>query len=497
MTRPCCHFTRRQLLQWSAVVAATPVVASSLDVERAYGLTRSVKSNGTALPINLELVTLTETSAILTWFTGDPTRPDRFGRLAPMPADTELQLATATGKLRTIYSSDKQTPYHYVEVRGLEPGETYRVVAKSNGLLATPSIAITGNPIGSSALAPRPTPLLFTTPQPPPGRHLFTIALCNDLHLGEKTAGLLKSVGPIGLPPGIEQEVGKRPYAEITADALAHETRERGADLLLAAGDVTSEAGRTDTRNAKQLLDQFGKYKTDYFVARGNHDRPHNNAAADGCSTSTLHGGYHDCFHDSFAPDEKSYFVRERFGLRILGIDTYDSIGNGSFEGTMSPGQLAFVGHELSRDRDRPTIVFGHHPIPLDATDNALPPVIYGLNGKQAKQLTTAYKYAPGVFFHHAGHTHRNKRAVSLNAPGVMFQEVSATKEYPGGFSLLRIHEGGYAMNFYKLRDLASQEWVERSRPEYLGAAPVYTLGNVADRNYMVKRDLSGLKRAK
>lgn len=493
--RPCCHFTRRQLLQWSAVVAATPVVASSLDVERAYGLTRSVKSNATALPINLELVTLTETSAILTWFTGDPTRPDRFGRLAPMPANTELQLGTATGKLRTIYSSGKQTPYHYVEVRGLEPGETYRVVAKSNGLIATPSTAVTGGPIGTSALAPRSTPLLFTTPQPPPGRHLFTIALCADLHLGEKTAGLLTTAGGVQIPPGIQQEAGKRPYAEITADALSRETRERGADLLLAAGDVTSEAAQKDTRNAKHYLDQFGTYKQDYFVARGNHDRAHTTKDAAACSTSTLDGGHHDCFHDSFAPDEKTYFVRERFGLRILGLDTYDKLGNGGDKGYLGAGQLAFVGHELSRDRDRPTIVFGHHPLALDGTTNTLPP-LNGLNAAHARQLTTMYKYAPGVFFHLAGHIHRNKRAQSLAVPRVQFQEVSATKEYPGGFSLLRIHEGGYAMNFYKLRDLAAQEWVERSRPEYLGAAPIYTLGNVADRNYMVKRDLSGLKKA-
>ena len=99
--RPCCHFTRRQLLQWSAVVAATPIVANLVDTERAYGLTRAVRSNGVALPINLELVTLTETSAVLTWFTGDPTRPDTFGRLAPMPADTEVQLATATRRIRS------------------------------------------------------------------------------------------------------------------------------------------------------------------------------------------------------------------------------------------------------------------------------------------------------------------------------------------------------------------------------------------------------------
>jgi hypothetical protein len=31
---------------------------------------------------------------------------------------------------------------------------------------------------------------------------------------------------------------------------------------------------------------------------------------------------------------------------------------------------------------------------------------------------------------------------------GVDFLEVAATKEYPGGFVLLRVYEGGYMANF-------------------------------------------------
>ena len=42
----------------------------------------------------------------------------------------------------------------------------------------------------------------FVTPQPPPGTYLFSVALCNDLHLGEKTAGLATSLAGQGLPPG-------------------------------------------------------------------------------------------------------------------------------------------------------------------------------------------------------------------------------------------------------------------------------------------------------
>jgi hypothetical protein len=494
--RPCCHFTRRQFLSWAGVVAATPIVAAAADIERAYGLTNSVKDNA-ALPINLELVTVTETSAFFTWFTGDPTRVDKFGRLAPLPADTELLLGTTGSNLRTVFHDKTASPYHYVEVTGLEPGQPYVFVARSGGKVAVPAASYRGSPFGSSGVGPRAVaPLSFVTPTPPPGKHLFTIALCNDLHLGETVAGLATTQAGIGLPPGISQEPGKRPYPEIMAAALANEARMRGADVLLAAGDVSSEARPSDLHNAKHFLDGFGAYDRDYFVARGNHDRAHDDDNSKSCSPVPGHPHRGDCFRDEFDPHATTWSAHERFGLRILSIDTYDTIGNGSARGVISDEQFGFIRDELRRDPSRPTVVFGHHPVVLDATTNAVPPGVSPLRMSDAKRLTELYRFSPGVFLHHAGHTHRNKRAISLAAPRVVFQEVAAVKEYPGGFHLLRVHTGGYALNYYKFRDLAAQEWAERSRPEYFGSAPMYTFGNHADRNSVVSRDLSGLASA-
>ena len=78
--------------------------------------------------------------------------------------------------------------------------------------------------------------------------------------------------------------------------------------------------------------------------------------------------------------------------------------------------------------------------------------------------------------------------------PNVTLQEIAAGKEYPGGFSLLRLHTGGYALNFYKTRSHLAREWSERSRQEILGFWPQFSLGSsVSDRNTVVARDLSGL----
>ena len=70
----------------------------------------------------------------------------------------------------------------------------------------------------------------------------------------------------------------------------------------------------------------------------------------------------------------------------------------------------------------------------------------FDLARPDAARLEALYARTPGVFLHHAGHTHRNKRTIAPGAPGVVFQEVAATKEYPGGLMLLRLHTGGYAL---------------------------------------------------
>jgi Icc protein len=493
----CCFLTRRQLLQWAALVAATPLLSSLTDQERAYGLTGAAQT-AVASPVNLELVTLTETSVILTWFTGDPTRPDQMGRLAPVPADTEVLLGTSPADLHQAYHDPTPTPYHYVELAGLEPGQTYFYMARSGGLPAAPAPSSQGNPVGTSTVVGSPSPpFLFSTPQPPPGRFLFAVALCNDLHLGETVAGLATTQAGIGIPPGIMQVPGQPPYPEVMATALGSEARARGANLLLAAGDLSSEAGQADVNHAKAYLDAFGTYGETYLVARGNHDRPHTGSDAAACTAVPAAPGYHDCFRDAFFSAGPSWFARQFGGMRVLGLDTYDKIGNGGDNGVLSDAQFAFVRDELARDPDRPTLVFGHHPVSLESSITTVgKPLGFDLDTQQAMQLESLYAKAPGVFLHHAGHTHRNKRTLSPTLPSVVFQEVGAVKEYPGGFHLLRVHTGGYALNFYKFRDRLALEWSERSRPEYGGLSPFYVFGNVADRNSVVARDLSGLSAA-
>jgi Icc protein len=78
----------------------------------------------------------------------------------------------------------------------------------------------------------------------------------------------------------------------------------------------------------------------------------------------------------------------------------------------------------------------------------------------------------------------------------VTLQEVAAARDYPGGFSILRLHSEGFALNFYKSRSDLARGWSDRSRQEIIGSWPQFALGNnVTDRNPVAKADLSGLRK--
>jgi hypothetical protein len=445
--------------------------------------------------MNLELVTLTESSVVLTWFTGDPTRRDDLGRPAPVLADSEVLLGTSPAQLHQVHHDTTGTAYHHVEITGLEPDRTYFYVARSRGRPATPPPFFAGNPVGTAPPSAS-GPFVFRTLRRPPGQLLFSLALCNDLHVGETVAGLATTVGGVQIPPGVTQVPGHPPYTQVMGEALSKDARARASNVLIAAGDLTSDARPAEVTQAKAYLDAFGQHRRDYFVVRGNHDRAHNNSDTASCSAVPGHPDYHDCFRDSFFnAGRQTWWNREVFGMRLLGLDTYDSLGDGGDNGVLSPAQMSFVRAELGKDRDRPTLVVGHHPMSAESDFTTVPPITFDMNQRQAAQLERLFATAPGVFFHHSGHTHRNKRTKALRSPGVVFQEVSAVKEYPGGFTLLRVFTDGYIVNFYKFRSILAREWSERTRQAYFGGYPFYVAGTIADRNYAVARDFSGLRK--
>ena len=438
---------------------------------------------------DVEVVTVTDTSVVITWFSGSATELDRYGFPRPVATDTELLLGEP-GKpdtLRAVLHDTRRTADHHAEVTGLEPGRTYAFSARSAGRTAVQtSLQFPGS--GGSGDPPG----VFTTLRPPPGSHLFTLALANDTHIGETTSGIIDG----DFPPAFQQDEGLPPYPEVMLAAMLDDLRmpDRRADRLLVAGDLTAEAAPADVATVRRLLDRFGRLGSDYFVTRGNHDRPHAGAAWSACGAvpGGPDGDHHDCFGDGFSRPRQQLFSAEIGKLRMIGLDTTMPDLPG---GTLDDGQLGDLAALLRDEPERPTLVFGHHPVTFEAAVTTAAGPTFDLDQERARQLEALYAAAPGVLLHHSGHTHRNKRTFAPGRRDVEFLEVAATKEYPGGYSLLRVHSGGYQVSFYKTRGDLARRWSQRTRGEYLGLYPAYTLGTIADRNHTVTRDLSGLTR--
>ena len=488
----CCGPTRRQALLWGSLAAAVPVIVGGVSAETASAATTDL------LVTDLEVATVTDTSVIITWFTGSTSAVDTYGFPLPVAADTELQLgqwdpttlAIVPGSLQTVFQDETATPYHYAEVTGLEPGTTYGYVALSNGQQAQQTSMQFPVGVGGSLDYPG----IFSTLATPPGTYLFTLALSNDLHYGEGESGIIED----NWPPAFEQTPGLPPYPQVMLEAMLGDLRQpdRGADRLIVAGDLTSNGYLSQAQDVRQLLDGWGTIQHDYFVSRGNHDRSEAGADWDTCTavpnTNPLH---YDCWGDVF-PYPLQYLQHyEVGGLRIIGLDTttLDDAG-----GTMDAAQLAALRGVLNEDRDRPTLLFGHHPVTYESAATTEAGPSFDIDRPTAIMLQGLYERTPGVFFHHSGHTHRNKRTFLLDSQqnpvqNVEFLEVGATKEYPGGYSLLRLYTGGYMVSYYKNRTQLALAWAQRTRHEYYTLYPHYMLGTIADRNHTVIRDLSGL----
>ena len=436
------------------------------------------------LVIDLEVVTVTDTSVILTWFTGSAAQTDAYGRPAPLPADTQVLLGEPgrPATMRTALHDTEPTAYHYAEITGLEPGRAYAYQARSAGRAAMQTSLQFPGAHGSFDI-----PGAFTTLVPPPGTYLFTIALAGDTHIGETTSGLIAG----GWPPAVRQDSALPPYPEVMLTSVLEDLRRPGCDAtaLLVAGDTTSEAAPHEVARARELLDRWGRLGTDYFAVRGNHDRPHTGAAYAAGTPVPNAPDHHDCWGDVFGLRRQQLTAHEIGGLRIIGLDTTRL---DAASGTLSHAQLSDLAALLRQEPDRPTLVFGHHPVTYESAVTGAGPA-FNLDQQDARSLEALYAGAPGVFFHQSGHTHRTKRTGADGAPGVEFLEVAAVKEYPGGYCLLRVHTGGYMVSFYKTRADLARQWSQRTRGEYFGIFAHYAPGTVADRNHVVTRDLSGL----
>lgn len=256
----------------------------------------------------------------------------------------------------------------------------------------------------------------------PPGEVHTRIGIIGDPHVGT-------SMGDRILPAVVDALNGQ----DVTAS--------------IAIGDLTQN-GREDLfRQAKGVLDRL---EAPYAVTLGNHDMW-------GGGTPSAVGL--ERFRTVFG--QEPYGVHHLGGLRLIVLNSADpraspfppfDLVTGGF--TSDPNEAipgGSFGSEVvafaeSLEADGPTIVVLHHP-PYPYL--GFPALMFGLDEPSTAVLRSLVRRtrAWGVI---VGHTHRSELSA---LDGVPLIEVPSPKEWPFGYGVLEVSDGGWAFNLHPAGD--------------------------------------------
>jgi len=148
------------------------------------------------------------------------------------------------------------------------------------------------------------------------------LAQLSDLHLGARWEG-----------------VDPQPRLEAVIEAVR--ALPNPVDAVVVSGDLTADGGEEDSLLARRLLDRL---EVPVHVLPGNHD---------------LRASLRRAFELPGEGDEPIDYSAEVGELRLIILD---STVPGEDRGALSDGQLRWLGEELGREPDRPTLLAMHHP---------------------------------------------------------------------------------------------------------------------------------------
>lgn len=402
-----------------------------------------------------ELITVSDNGFAAWWATDDP-------------ADTVLRIGRADGGggLRELRLERDQT-VHVAALDRLQPDTEYVYELRSGTRRVSRSVHNPGR---------------FRTLPRLEGRRLATIALLNDLHVGEQCSGTAFTIGDKSVPPCYSAD----DYAWRMSSAALAEVAALEPDLVIANGDLTDRGRPEEIDRCLALLDGTG---LPLLITRGNHDRVYHEADAE-C------GGDGDCLRDRAFPEnaagDHALTSVARVGDRVavVGLDSCDPE---SGDGRLDLGeQLAWLDSTLTelRGEGRIVIVCFHHYIATLAlgVDRRLlySGVSPSAGGREALRVIAKHDIA--LTLH--GHSHRNYLTRDALAPRTWLLENGATKEYPAGYALLYVHEDGIVRSFHRAAtDAFVREWTQTSAQQVWGRQPQITRGTLESRSFVLRFD--------
>ncbi|MGY2048437.1 phosphodiesterase [Methylobacterium sp. JK268] len=176
-------------------------------------------------------------------------------------------------------------------------------------------------------------------------------------------------------------------------------------DVVLVTGDLTDCGLPEEYALLRSLL---GRLPIPVFVVPGNHDR-----------RETLRAGLPAAWLPG-AMEEFVQYVVEDWPVRLIGLDTLVS---GASHGALCERRLAFLEDALAAGRDRPTVVFLHHP-PFDCGMEGMDKIRLLDGEERFRALIDANRNVERVL---CGHHHRPIQmryagTLAMVAPGVAHQ---------------------------------------------------------------------------
>ena len=197
----------------------------------------------------------------------------------------------------------------------------------------------------------------------------FTIGQITDLHVGRK----------IPFPSG-ELDLFDR-----LVRAVNHlNSIDPPLDMVIVTGDLANHGKEEDYIRVKKELDRL---HFPYFVVTGNHDH-----------RVTLTRVFNDHPYLRTGNEFIQYSIDDK-PIRIIALDTLEP---GTHHGLLCKTRLDWLDNKLSEQKERPTLIFMHHP----PFETGMPyPDSLGMNGKA--ELGAVIRKYSNIEAISSGHTHR------------------------------------------------------------------------------------------
>ncbi|NNE74119.1 MAG: hypothetical protein HKN26_10675 [Acidimicrobiales bacterium] len=289
----------------------------------------------------------------------------------------------------------------------------------------------------------------FRTLASPPGRLLSRVATISDLHIGQRSFGLVKRRR--------ERPEPEELHPVRCAQAAIDELVDWGAELLVVKGDLTHHQRHDDWLEVGKLLDRI---PIPNIAIVGNHD-----VMAPRQSIPTNEG--------------LALIGRTRIGVEVIDLEGVRLITADASVDGKSKGDLTLVRNDIiaaAAETTQPVLLAMHFHIHRFSGTYFWPP---GLNREHGQSFLSELEAANPRVLLTSGHTHRHRLH---RYRSTVMTEVGSTKDFPGVWAGYAVHEGGIRQIVRRTERPDVIGWTEPTRRAVGGVWGLWSVGTLDQR---------------